>query len=80
MSGSVIEVPGRRVRRVDVRYGHVVVEIDGAHHEELRAEDTVRDVVLAALGLYVLRVRAADIRHAPALVAARVADAIASSA
>lgn len=77
---AVIEVPGRRVRRVDVRYGRVVVEVDGAHHDASREEDAVRDVVLTALGLYVLRVRAADVRHAPALVAARVADALASCA
>lgn len=76
---AVVEVPGRRVRRVDVRYGRVVVEVDGAHHAERRDDDAVRDVVLAALGLHVLRVRAADIRHAPAAVAAMVADAIASS-
>jgi hypothetical protein len=77
---AVIEVPGRRVRRVDVRYGSVVVEVDGGHHAAQRAEDEVRDVVLAALGFRVVRTTLADIRRAPWLVAATVARAIADAA
>ena len=79
---AVIEVPGQRIRRIDVRYGRVVVEIDGAHHarEDTRRDDGVRDVVLAALGLHVVRVEAGEIHRAPGLVAATVARALAKHA
>jgi hypothetical protein len=73
-----IDVPGGRVRRVDVRYGRVVVEIDGAHHSGQRGEDAVRDVVLTALGLHVVRVPAVEVRRRPGLVAATVAAALRS--
>jgi len=75
---AVIEVPGQRVRRVDVRYGRVVVEIDGANHAAPRQRDAdaVRDVVLTALGLHVVRVTASDIAAAPGLVAATVTRAL----
>jgi hypothetical protein len=76
-----IAVPGGRARRVDVRYGNVVVEIDGRHHRDpgTRDADAVRDVVLRAVGLTVVRVDAADVRRAPGLVAAVVRDALAST-
>jgi hypothetical protein len=79
---AVIEVPGGRTRRVDVRYGRVVVEIDGAHHRdpEQQRADNVRDVVLTALGLVVIRVTADEVRRDPGLVAATVANALAKAA
>jgi hypothetical protein len=72
---AVIEVPGQRVRRVDVRYGRVIVEIDGGQHDT--TEDAVRDVVLTALGYHVVRITYTEIRRAPGLVAATVARALA---
>jgi hypothetical protein len=76
-----ISVPGGRARRVDVRYGNVVVEIDGRHHRDpgAREADAVRDVVLRAVGLTVVRVDAADVRRSPGLVAALVRETIAQS-
>ncbi|HEX8003541.1 MAG TPA: type IV toxin-antitoxin system AbiEi family antitoxin domain-containing protein [Mycobacteriales bacterium] len=72
---SIVEIPGGRHRRVDVRYGDLVVEIDGMHHDV--ADDAGRDVVLRALGLRVPRVPAADVRHRPGVVAATVRAALA---
>lgn len=79
---ATVAVPGGRARRVDVRYGNVVVEIDGRHHRDpdTRDADAVRDVVLRALGLTVVRVDAADVHRSPGLVAARVRDALAQRA
>jgi hypothetical protein len=80
---ATIAVPGGRRRRVDVRYGRVVVEIDGDHHRldpDRVADDHVRDVVLTALGYTVLRVPASEVRHAPGLVAATVRAALARAA
>jgi hypothetical protein len=76
----VVPVPGGRSRRVDVRYGRVVVEIDGGHHRRQRAADEARDVVLHALGYRVLRVSASDVWREPGLVAATVAAALAANA
>lgn len=78
-----IDVPGGRVRFVDVRYGRVVVEIDGEHHRldpASRQGDTVRDVVLTALGLQVLRIPAREVRRCPGWVAATVLQALAQPA
>jgi hypothetical protein len=79
---AVIAIPGGRTRRVDVRYGDVVVEIDGGAHRtdaRIRADDAVRDVVLTALGLRVLRFTAAEIATAPGLVAATVRATLADA-
>jgi hypothetical protein len=77
-----VVVPGGRVRRVDVRYGDVVVELDGRHHAvgPRRDDDAVRDVVLAALGLRVLRFGWREVRESPGLVAATVRSALADDA
>ena len=75
---ATIAVPGGRHRRADVRYGRVLVEIDGAHHTARRDEDEARDVVLRALGYAVLRVPIDDVRRCPGLVAATVRATLAA--
>lgn len=76
----VVALPDGRSRRLDVRYGRVVVEIDGHHHTERREHDAVRDVMLTALGLHVVRVPAGDVYRTPGLVAATVRAALARCA
>ena len=47
----------------------VVIEIDGAAHNERRDKDHIRDAYMAELGLTVIRIPAADVLASPATVA-----------
>jgi hypothetical protein len=81
MQGMMPEVHPR-VRDIEVdfilRNGGVqlAIEVDGDQHDSQSAQDAARDAFLQGQGYQVFRVKARDVREAPAVVMARLGNAL----
>ena len=54
----------------------LAIEVDGKQHNIATAQDVARDAFLVGAGYRVLRVKARDVRDAPAVVLARIGKAL----
>jgi len=81
MQGMMPEVHPR-IRDIEVDFVITVggiklaIEVDGNQHLMATAQDDARDALLLGAGYRVLRVKARDVRDAPAVVLARIGKAL----
>ena len=54
----------------------LAIEVDGEQHKNATAQDAARDAFLVGAGYRVLRVKARDVRDAPAVVLARIGKSL----
>ena len=81
MQGLMPEIHPK-IRDIDVDFvlanggTRLVIEVDGDQHNTALAQDEARDAFLVGAGYRVLRVKARDVRDAPAVVLARIGKAL----